>query len=84
MFEIQKKPLPIEDGIIEIEDTQLRRLREKMDMDVLRRFRNGTFHYQPNFFSPKHNDLIEKHGFGMTRDLDHRQDFIARKMLREA
>lgn len=72
----------VDEGFVEldIEDAQLQKARAKIDMSLLRRFRNGTFHYQPRFRSPKHDDLIMSKG--SARTLYERQGVLVRRMGR--
>jgi len=74
----------VHEGLVElgIEDAALDKIRSGIDMAVLRRFRNATFHFQPEFRSEKHDELIRKYGFRGGRDLWRRQDFLVRKMAR--
>ena len=73
----------VHEGLVDldVEDRQLEHLRNKTDIDLLRRFRNGTFHFQCEFYSRKHDELIQRHGFGAQWELWGRQDFLVRKML---
>jgi len=46
---------------LDIEDKTLLKARAQVNMDLLRRFRNATFHFQPQFaFSSQHIDLIDE------------------------
>jgi hypothetical protein len=74
----------VHEGFVElqVEDKRLDMARAAVDMKLLRRFRNATFHFQPAFRGSKHGDLIVQKGFQVARALSDRQDFLARKMLR--
>lgn len=52
----------VDEGLValQIEDTKLQKARAGLDMNLLRRFRNATFHYQPQFRSPKIYDITTK------------------------
>ena len=74
----------VHEGIEEcgVTDKKLDAIRGSLDMRLFRRFRNGTFHFQPRLSNAHHRDYIDKAGFGMTRELYERQDFVVRKMVR--
>lgn len=74
----------VHEGLVEleIEDAKLRKIREHIDMALLKRFRNATFHFQPKWRSSKHDDFIMKHGLAAAWELSQRQDFLVRKMAR--
>lgn len=65
---------------LDITDAQLNKLRQQVDMDALRRFRNATFHFQTKWRDPRHEALIGN--VLATRKLFERQDFLVRKMMR--
>lgn len=51
-------------------------------MQLLKDFRDGTFHFQPTFKAERHKNYIAKNGFASALDLYERQDFVVRKMVR--
>ena len=67
---------------LEVEDKKLEKIRVAVDMRLLKRLRNATFHFQTRFRSPKHDEFITQKGFGIARELFERQDFLVRKMIR--
>ena len=71
-------------GFVElaIEDKQIEKIKQKLDMKLLRRFRNAAFHFQPYYHSPKHDEYINKNGFGATWDMWNRQDLLVKRMGR--
>lgn len=66
----------------EVSDKKLTVIQDSIDMQLLRRFRNGTFHFKAKLSNPHHHDYIEKNGFLPARNLHERQDFVIRKMVR--
>lgn len=74
----------VHEGFVEldIQDSKLNAARAKLDLSLLKRFRNGTFHYQPNFFSAKHDDLINRHGFSAARGMHDRHGVLVRRFSR--
>lgn len=65
-----------------IEDARLQKARDQVDMALLKRFRNATFHYQPHWRSPKHGELIMTKGFGSAHALFERQGVLIRRIGR--
>jgi hypothetical protein len=74
----------VDEGLValDVEDAKLQKIRDCVDMGLLRRFRNATFHFQPAFRSPKHDDLFARNGFAFQWELWQRQDFLVRKLTR--
>ena len=74
----------VHEGFVELDitDKKLSLARLEVDMSLLRRFRNATFHFQPRLRTEKHSDLIDQRGFLVARHLHERQDFLTRKLIR--
>jgi hypothetical protein len=64
---------------LDVLDGKLDKLRVKVDVDKLRRFRNASFHFQPKWKDLRHTELIQS--VGSTRELFERQDILVRKMV---
>jgi hypothetical protein len=67
-----------------VEDTKLNRIRSKGDLDVLRRFRNATFHFQPVWRDERHTKLIMENLTGWVQELHDRHHELMGRMLRLA
>jgi hypothetical protein len=65
---------------IGVEDRKLQEVEARVDMRLLQRFRNATFHFQPQFRSPKHSAFIAADGFETAWELWKRQSFLIHKM----
>jgi hypothetical protein len=74
----------VDEGFValDIQDAQLQKARQAIDMKLFKRFRNATFHYQPHFRSPKHGELIMTKGFNAARILFDRQGVLLRRIGR--
>jgi hypothetical protein len=64
---------------LDVSDAKLDKLRVKVDVDKLRRFRNATFHFQPKWKDVRHTELIQS--VASTRELFERQDILVGKMV---
>ena len=57
----------VHEGLVQldVQDTRLNRLRQKGNLDVLRRLRNATFHFEPRWRDQRHAAFFEESG-GLT------------------
>jgi hypothetical protein len=67
---------------LHIEDAKLDKFQQQIDMGLLRRFRNATFHFQRHIRDPRHRAFYERGMLRDARQLYERQDFLIRKMAR--
>jgi hypothetical protein len=74
----------VHEGFVElgIEDAALTKALNKVGVDVLKRFRNATFYYQPRVRDPRHGAMFELKRFGAMRSLYERQGVLVRRMRR--
>jgi hypothetical protein len=57
---------------LRIDDERLNEIRRKVNLPTLKNFRDATFHFDPIYYNPRHDDLM-KRSFVDTRYLHERQ-----------
>jgi hypothetical protein len=80
----------VHEGLLEldVQDTKLSALRNKVDFRLMRRFRNATFHFQPEYRPKKQQEFVlaqvprETGMTGWVHRLHDRHGIIVRKLLR--